>query len=64
MTNIYLSVLCKTTDVKTYGYDKILEPLLQDLKNLEEHGIYVPLLGESVKGTVISVMHKVLQDLC
>ncbi len=32
--------------------DKIFEPLLQHLKTLEELGVYVPLLGESVKGTV------------
>ena len=56
LSSIYLSVLCKSDDVKTYGYDKVFEPLLQDLKTLEELGVYVPLLGESVKGTVFSVV--------
>lgn len=56
LSSIYLSLLCKTDDVKTYGYDKIFEPLVQDLKTLEELGVYVPLLGESVKGTVLSVV--------
>ena len=48
--------MCKTDHVKIYGYDRILEPLLQDLKTLEELGVYVPLLGESVKGTIFSVV--------
>lgn len=48
--------MCKTDDVKTYGYDQIFEPLPKDLKTLEELGVYVPLLGESVKGTVLSVV--------
>jgi len=56
LSSIYLSILCKTEDVKTYGYDRIFEPLMQDLKTLEELGVYVPLLGESVKGTVFSVV--------
>lgn len=56
LSSIYLSILCKTDYVKTYGYDKCFEPLVQDLKTLEELGAYVPLLGESVKGTVLSVV--------
>lgn len=34
----------------------MLEPLLQDLKTLEDHGVFVPLLGASLKGTVQSVV--------
>lgn len=56
LSSIYLSVLCKTDDVNTYGYDKIFQPLLQDLKTLEDLGVYVPLLGESLQGTVFSVV--------
>lgn len=56
LSSIYLSVLWKTDDVNTYGYDKIFEPLLQDLKTLEELGAYVSLLGESLQGTVFSVV--------
>lgn len=40
--------------MNTYGYDKIFQPLLQDLKTLEDLG--VPLLGESLQGTVFSVV--------
>lgn len=53
LLSIYLSVLCKTNDVKAFGLEKIFEPLVQDLKTLEEQRVYVPLLGESVKGTVL-----------
>lgn len=56
LSSIYLAVLCKTDDVKTYSYDKIFEPLLQDLKILEDLGVYIPLLNESVKGTVLSIV--------
>ena len=41
--------------MSTYGYDKIFEPLIQDLKSLEELGVYVLLLGEP-QGTVFSVV--------
>lgn len=70
LSSIYLSVLCKTDDVNTYGYDKIFQPLLQDLKTLEDFGIYVPLLGESLRGTIISVVadnlgaHSVAEFFC
>ena len=30
----------------------VLDPLVQDLKTLEEDGVFVPLLGRFVKGTV------------
>lgn len=56
LTAIYLAVLCKSNHVKTYGYRRILEPLLSDLQTLEEQGIYVAKLGTFVKGTVHSVI--------
>lgn len=55
LSSIYLAVLCKSDDVKVYGYGKILGPLLQDLKTLEEHGVFISNLGKFVKGTVHSV---------
>lgn len=36
-----IHILCKTDDVKSYGYDKVLEPLLHDLESLEVDGIFV-----------------------
>lgn len=44
LSSIYLAALCKSDDVKTYGFDKVFEPLVQDLKTLEELGVYVPQL--------------------
>ncbi|XP_035848765.1 uncharacterized protein LOC118493311 [Sander lucioperca] len=52
LTSIYLAVLCKSDDVKAYGYEKVLEPLLQDLGTLEQHGVFISQLGQFVKGTV------------
>ena len=56
LSSIYLAVLCKTIDVKEYGYEHILDPLLQDLVILETHGVFISGLGASVKGTVQSVI--------
>lgn len=52
---IQLALLCIASAVKQYGYDRILHLLVQDLKTLEKHGVYVEQLGECVKGTVLSV---------
>lgn len=49
---IYLAVLCKSDDLKKYGYEQILHPLLHDVKSLEQDGLYIPLLGKCFKGTV------------
>ena len=55
LTSIYLAVLCKTDNVKSYGYGKVLEPLICDLRSLEVDGIFVPQLGTSLKGTVQTI---------
>lgn len=56
LTSIYLAVLCKSDDVKAYGYEKVLEPLLQDLSILEQHGVFISQLGQFVKGSVQCVI--------
>lgn len=38
----------------------MLEPLLSDLKRFEEDGIFVPCLGKIIKGTVFSVIDKLI----
>lgn len=55
LSSIYLATLCKTTDVKEYGYNKILEPLLSDVQVLEQHGVFVQTLGASIRGTILYV---------
>lgn len=55
LSTIFLAALCKTQDVKTFGYDQIVKPLLKDLQLLENQGIYINRLGTSVRGTVIYV---------
>lgn len=39
-----------------YGYEHVLEPLLQDLVILEKHGVSVSGHGEFVKGTIQSII--------
>ncbi len=48
--------MCKADDIKTFGYPRVLEPLLSDLKSFEEDGVFVPCLGKIIKGTVFSVI--------
>lgn len=38
-SSIYLALVCKSVDAKTFGYDRIVEPLLRDLQLLENQGI-------------------------
>lgn len=52
LSSIYLAVLCKTDDVKKFGYCRVMQPLLQDVKTLEQEGIFIPLLGRCLKGTI------------
>nr|XP_023651070.1 uncharacterized protein LOC111835233 isoform X1 [Paramormyrops kingsleyae]XP_023651071.1 uncharacterized protein LOC111835233 isoform X1 [Paramormyrops kingsleyae] len=56
LTSIYLAVLCKANDAKKYGFSQVLEPLLTDLKSLEEDGVFVSSLGRFIKGTVFCVI--------
>lgn len=62
LSSIYPALLCKTDDLKVYGYEKLFEPLLQDLKTLEQHGIFVSQLGQFVKGSVQCVTADNLAD--
>ncbi|KAK1172491.1 hypothetical protein AOXY_G5082, partial [Acipenser oxyrinchus oxyrinchus] len=55
LPSIYLAVICKSSDVQQYGNDKILEPLLKDIDVLEQQGLFIQLLGASVKGSVLYV---------
>lgn len=41
LASIYLAFLCKSDDMKTYGYCKIFEPLFQDFVTLEQQVVFV-----------------------
>ena len=52
ITSIHLALLCKAVDVKQFEYKVVLEPLLKDLVTLEKEGVFIPIAGKSIKGTV------------
>lgn len=56
MSSIFLTLLCKSSYVQEFGYEKILDPLLHDLVTLEKHGLFIPQLGSFVKCTVQCVI--------
>lgn len=53
--SIQLALLGKSVDVKQFGYDAFLYPLIEDLKCLESTGVYVESLNSFLKGTVFCV---------
>ncbi len=52
---IQLACLGKTVDVRQFGYDAFLYPLIKDLGFLEKKGVYIEALDTFVKGTVFCV---------
>ncbi|KAK0130960.1 hypothetical protein N1851_034359 [Merluccius polli] len=52
---IQLACLGKTVDVRQFGYDAFLYPLIRDLGFLETVGVYIEALDTFVKGTVFCV---------
>lgn len=55
LSSIQLALLCNTSTVKECGYAKVFQPLIYDLKLLEQNGVYLEQLGASVKGTLLYV---------
>lgn len=53
--SIQLALLCNSTTVKKCGYEKVIYPLICDLRTLEQQGIYLERLGTCVKGIVLFV---------
>lgn len=51
LSSIYLATLCHRKDIITFGYEKILEPLIKAIA----HGLFVRRLGASVTGTIVYV---------
>lgn len=55
LTSIQLGVLGKSVDVKKFGYDRFLEPLIKDLKHVEQNGVFVEALQRSVGAKLFCV---------
>lgn len=49
---IQLALLGKSLDVKKFGYEAFLYPLIKDLKLLESNGLFVEFVNKFVKGIV------------
>lgn len=66
LMNIHLIALFHAQDVKKYGFDPILEPLICDIKILESDGIELPISTSRVYGSICQVigdnlgMHSIL----
>ena len=55
LMNIHLLTLFHTEDVKKYGFNAILEPLIKDLKVLKCTGVEIPFSNGPVCGTIAQV---------
>ncbi|XP_041693785.2 uncharacterized protein LOC121532136 isoform X1 [Coregonus clupeaformis] len=55
LINIHLGALFHAQDIKRYGFNLILEPLVSDLKVLETEGLKVPRLKDVIHGTIVQV---------
>jgi len=53
---VQLACMGRYKDVKQFGYDKYLYPLLRDLSFLETTGVYIEALGDSIRGSVTAVV--------
>lgn len=66
LMNIHLVSLFHTPDLQKYGFDVILEPLINDVKKLESQGLSLPFSDEQVYGTISQItgdnlgMHSIL----
>lgn len=50
-----MCALFHAQDIKTYGFDSILEPIINDFKVLETDGIKVPIFKSAVYGSIVQV---------
>ncbi|KAK0153147.1 hypothetical protein N1851_005164 [Merluccius polli] len=55
LMNMHLVALFHSEDLKKYGFDPIIKPLLNDLKILEAEGMQVPFQPTPLKGSVFQV---------
>lgn len=43
-------------DVNKYCDEAVLQPLLRDIVQFEEEGLFIPVFGKKIRGTVVSVI--------
>lgn len=55
LTSINLALLCKANDVKQFGYEVVLAPLLKDFATLEKEGFFLPKTGRNIRGSVFCI---------
>lgn len=55
LMNIHLVALFHSEDLKKYGFDPILKPLVDDLKILETEGMQVPFSATPVRGSLFQI---------
>lgn len=55
LINIHLVSLFHTQDLHKYGFDVILELLINDMKKLEIQGLSLPFSDEQVYGTISQI---------
>ena len=64
--NIRLVSLFHTQDLRRYGFDVLLEPLINYMKKLESQGLSLPFSDKQVYGTICQItgdnlgMHTIL----
>lgn len=56
LNSVYLALLCKSVDIKRFGYDEVVAPLMKDLAILERDGVYIFSVGQNVKGSLFRVV--------
>lgn len=54
--DMQLAILCKSSDLKCFGFHVVLEPLIKDLKILESDGITLSGIPCKVKGGLVSIL--------
>lgn len=53
--SIQLALVCRSRDVKEFGIDKVLMPMLEDLKELERVGVEIQGVSRKVRGRLCFV---------
>ncbi|KAJ8043406.1 hypothetical protein HOLleu_10472 [Holothuria leucospilota] len=60
LSNCFLVAIYNSGDLKSYGYDAILRPLVEDLKSLEREGLHIS--TDTFEGTIKASVAQVAGD--